>query len=1018
MAGTGCCLQWRVSRILRVLLTGVGVALLLSPWTSRASGPSSMASTPAGPIRVLSSTPQALILEFTLPGYTLSPVLSDGQTYLQMRVPGLLTPGKPGSPQLPSTGLLVGLPAQGMPRLSVLEADSAHLSLKYRLCAQPAPQPMRQVDGSTSTGAGHEFILDEALYHSDTLYPANIAEIAEVAWLRDQRVARVALHPVRYNPARGQVEVIRHMLVRLDWPEAVPSPEAKDPQYAPVPALEQTLKGALLNYEVARSWRAEPPLRMPPLRRSDASVNALATSSGSFKVVVADDGLYRLTYADLQAAGLPINTLDPRRLQLFEGGSEVSIAVDGQADGRFDEGDSLLFYGRVLPSRYSRQGVYWLRHGEVSGVRMSARQTVSGTVPAGVLRSTTRWEQNHYYDALFPAADGDHWYAADLRPEIGYTATLRLPPLSAALTATLRVGLVGYTANPDAHPDHHAVVAVNGRPVGEWWWDSEAPVVTATLPLGPDVLSSLNAGDNAITVSLPGIRAPAQGDPIVEGAWLDAIELDYAPLGASAGSNAVSLRGQAGARRYTLGGLASPVRWLCDTTDPRRPVLLQGYEMVGPSNASYTLRFDDAPAHNPSYLVVTDGGVRGPVSVEADTPSNLRDATHGADYLIITHADFAGALLPLAAHRRAQGLRVVAVDVQDVYDEFSAGRLDPEAIRSFIAYASAQWSKPAPSYVLLVGDGSYDFLDYSGYGSRNYIPPYLQMVNPIWGETAADNRYVMLDDDLLPDLMLGRLPVSSPAEAATVVQKIVDYERSPLAGDWNKRHVFVADVADPDEGDFAAWTDSVYNEFVAGLQSGWSGKRIYLDDLPGTVAREGTLAAWNQGAILMSYVGHSSWHQWASISVAETSAGSVRYVPLFHLNDVAGLHNGGRLPVVLEMTCFTGFFHHPQYRTLDESLLGHAGGGAVATWSPSGLGLAEGHYFLHRAFYQEALGTDKIQLGAATWAAKVRLFSQVGGDGTYADLFDTYHLFGDPAMALDLVAQPCSGRVYLPMVNK
>ena len=168
-----------------------------------------------------------------------------------------------------------------------------------------------------------------------------------------------------------------------------------------------------------------------------------------------------------------------------------------------------------------------------------------------------------------------------------------------------------------------------------------------------------------------------------------------------------------------------------------------------------------------------------PVSLEADTPSNLRDATHGADYLIITHADFAGALLPLVAHRRGQGLRVVVVDVQDVYDEFSAGRLDPEAIRSFIAYASAQWSKPAPSYVLLVGDGSYDFLGYSGYGSRNYIPPYLQMVNPIWGETAADNRYAMLDDDLLPDLMLGRLPVSSPAEAAIVVQKIVDYAALP-----------------------------------------------------------------------------------------------------------------------------------------------------------------------------------------------------------------------------------------------
>jgi len=59
------------------------------------------------------------------------------------------------------------------------------------------------------------------------------------------------------------------------------------------------------------------------------------------------------------------------------------------------------------------------------------------------------------------------------------------------------------------------------------------------------------------------------------------------------------------------------------------------------------------------------------------------------------------------------------------------------------------------------------------------------------------------------------------------------------------------------------------------------------------------------------------------------------------------------------MTCFTGFFHHPEYPTLDESLLRLAGGGAVATWSPSGLGVDAGHDYLLEGFYRAVFTDDQ-----------------------------------------------------------
>jgi hypothetical protein len=147
-----------------------------------------------------------------------------------------------------------------------------------------------------------------------------------------------------------------------------------------------------------------------------------------------------------------------------------------------------------------------------------------------------------------------------------------------------------------------------------------------------------------------------------------------------------------------------------------------------------------------------------------DQPSDLIHPANGADYLIITHQDFYTAVQPLANDRASRGLRVKMVKVQDVYDEFNFGLLDPQAIRDFLAYAYHNWQPPAPTFVLLVGDGTFDPLNYLGDLRPEFIPPYLADVDYWIGETAADNRYVSVSgDDFLPDMALGRLPVNTPS---------------------------------------------------------------------------------------------------------------------------------------------------------------------------------------------------------------------------------------------------------------
>lgn len=65
-----------------------------------------------------------------------------------------------------------------------------------------------------------------------------------------------------------------------------------------------------------------------------------------YKVTVAADGAYRLTFSDLQNAGFPVGTIDPRRIQLYHRGVEQAIIVQGQADAQFNTNDYIEFYGR------------------------------------------------------------------------------------------------------------------------------------------------------------------------------------------------------------------------------------------------------------------------------------------------------------------------------------------------------------------------------------------------------------------------------------------------------------------------------------------------------------------------------------------------------------------------------------------------------------------------------------------------------------------------------------------------
>jgi hypothetical protein len=618
---------------------------------------------------------------------------------------------------------------------------------------------------------------------------------------------------------------------------------------------------------------------------------------------------------------------------------------------------------------------------------MSSQTASPSGLSGGTLTLTAVAEQNNLYtpDCLcgqLPAGrDGDRWVWEDLRqpgrPSASYT--VELPYVNKNQSAQLMLWAIGFTGI-EANPDHHLNLSFNGSGVGSVSWDGKT-AVTRTLTLPANSLQTSSTLDLSIP-SVPGVS--------IDGLWLDGFAVRYSYNGSPiAADDQLFVAGANARRAYSVALGSSAGLRLYDVTQPAAPAVLSSTSL---QNGQISWGDPNAVGHQ--YLITNSSSLHTPTAVRL--PRTL-PSTSSVDYLIISHANFMPALAPLVALRQGQGLAVSVVDVQAVYDGYGYGRATPEAIRS---YLTQLYQTAAPTYVLLVGDGTSDPKQYRIDSQKTWLPPYLANADPWVGEVAADNRFVTVDgDDLLPDMLIGRLPINSLAEAQTVVNKIVDYETKPFLGDWNGRLTFISDDADA-AGNFAAHAANLQQTYVA---PPWQAASLAYNptQITETAMQTQVRQTWQSGQGLLVYTGHSSIHQW----------GAERF---FHLDDVANLANGARLPVVLEMTCFTGSFAQPYWDTLDEALLRHPNGGAVAVWGATGLGVGTGHDALASGFLNALMVQNEAGLGTAVLSGKLNLLTNRPAN---LDLLDTFTLFGDPATQYNTDFWP-GIPTYLPLISR
>ncbi len=961
------------------------------------------AASAAQEVRVVRQDDRSLVLRVSAPDVELAAYPAQ-RGRVEPKIRGAASFVEDSLPRLPYSRALIGVPEGMRPVLTILSAPHLRISgEKIAVAVHPA--------FGLAEAEGWEEPEDPPLPAGR--YPRRAAEIAWTGWMRDLQVSEVRFYPVRSAGAAGGV--LHHPVIEARV-EFVADPSAVSPRRRGPASLAQGRRDtyrelqrrAILNPDqvlpAAGAGARRDSFSAPAQAGEETSVAgglgpeaALMSVPAPLKISVNSEGLYRVTPADLAAAGVDPNSVNPQDFRLEYRGAAVPMEVLGESDASFDPNDRVVFFGTAATGPFTRTNVYWL-HFNAASPRAALRDGTFGSpapTPASFV-TTVHAEQNLVYTSAVPTAAIDHWWWGPFLSAGGSaTYTVSLPSVDPNLhTVNVRVNLQGRTFL-SGNPDHHTRIFLNNTQIDDRTWDGQIPF-THNVSVSSSLL--LN-GNNSVRVFMVGnVGSPDQ-------VYSNYIEIDYRRTYAAASDSLIADGEGTGDFRFSMTGFTASNVLVYDATDPNAlerigvpPAQITG---AGP----FTVSFQDSILSDRRYAAATFAALRAPLSIVQDAPSTLMTPSNGADYIAVTPPEFLSALQPLLALRASQGYRVLTAVTDDIYDEFNFGIMDPAAIKAFLSYAYANYAAPAPEFVLLAGDAHVDYLDNLGSGVKQFVPAILVNISG-FGETPSDNEYVTVaGGDLLPEMWAGRLPARTATDVTDMVNKILAYETSPPVADLNAQSLF---VADNDQVEFEAYLGS----FASHLPPTMAANNVFLSQLacpfnvpspPCAAARDAIRAGMDAGALVTTYLGHGSVTQWTGECAWATSNVS----PCFsnHQNLLAATN---RPTFIAALDCINGYFvdltaagsGHVNF-SLAEQMMKVAGKGGIAVWAPAALGNLSDYSSIGDWLFLNIFNDRERVVGRAAGMAVISAVTQPFQPASMDNIREL-DLFGDPATNLAL----------------
>ena len=899
----------------------------------------------------------------------------------------------PGAPELVSRSLLLKFPGESDNTIDIINAEYEDIP---NILLAPVPNGERGEIDPVLT-----YTADPVAYSRAGFLPETVALLSHIGESQGAVLGELRLHPLQYNPALRTLRKYSRIVVRVNFGSSSSARKV----------FSNLSRGVAINDQDAGS------ADVPATTKSNAALRSSVLSSGTwYRFPVTESGIYKFTGRVLLDAGIPPAT-DPRTIKIYSnGGFEVPLDAnapaiddlrenavdvsDGGTAGHLDAEDYVVFFAKSTRGwRYNsanRTYSHYINH-------FSETNYCWLTYDGGAARAMTIGPPINQPSAVHPVRVPGKAFREDERVNLLSSGLEWLgPAINSGDQMSYVQALPGLDpAQPMNYRFHLGASSLNY---------SYFTIFEHNVQLGPPVgltpifgVDSRQLTDVVVQRSLTPAFSGAQsqlrfsysGGSAGSG-YVDWYEIFYQQM-LTAQNDVFSFQSAdtSAIAQYDVTGFSGGTVLVFDVTR------FDSVSIIPPVRLSAdTCSFQmQLTAGTPREVyAVGESGFKTPGSLTRIPNQDLHGDTTQADYIIVSHPDFIPAARRLESYREQQPagpLRTMVVDVEKIYNEFGGGSPEPAAIRNYLRYRYANSPTP-PRYVLLFGDGDYDYRRIVGSGP-NWIPPWesAESYDPL-STYATDDDFAIFNAGGRVSLGIGRLTSRTLAEANTMVEKIIEYETAPVEDPWKLRISFVADDARRNDGvDAPATIHLDHAEEVAALvPSLFENRKIYLFEYPTVFTPSGRRKPEvnqaiddqiNQGTLILNYSGHGNPRLWAH-----------EYV-FVRESDFPLLHNKGKYFFLVAATCNFSMFDVIGDQSGGEILTAMPDAGAIACFSATRPVFAGENRELNIGFFQQLFQTS----------GSGRLIPQRLGDVVYrtkqffAFTNDRkYFLLGDPALRI------------------
>ncbi|HEX5624406.1 MAG TPA: C25 family cysteine peptidase, partial [Saprospiraceae bacterium] len=646
-----------------------------------------------------------------------------------------------------------------------------------------------------------------------------------------------------------------------------------------------------------------------------------------YRILIAADGLYRLSYQQLLQSGIPVNDIPANQVRLHRFGMEVPLIAS--TAGIMTSSDELIFHGernraeldRALfedsthlfnreYSMFTDTAAYYLSWESMpSTARISKIDNdLSAPVPkdAYFLKTETlvfneiAFKRGIGYGNVqkFPLFDACQGYSTDLFQSRSFSIPMKRV-YTGGPSAKLNVTTGGFGEDQTAHKVNYLIQnQIKDQDLFSGYKVRERTLTIDPADLREDLDLRLDAAASAedrISVSI--IRYEYPHSFIMDQRQSIEFKLPPSPIrkyleledfngGAEIlvydRTNKIylfSTRESNGLYRITL-----------PPSTAEREIVIWNYTAIPETVLSNKIRFPQFPSGDHDYMILyhpaltNDGVGNNYIQQYADYRSSAEGGSH----------------------------RVVLVNVEDLYDLFAYGvNTHSLAVRNFMQYSRSLW--PGLKHLFIIGKG----LEYPYYRKTGRDPQYFFV--PTFGSPAAD-MILATDNQHDPLVSFGRLPAISGDEIKTYLDKVRSHERylktaaySLESREWLKRVVHLSG------GDPAIYAliSSQLAEMETEIESNAFGAHVetFYKQSSGAIEvanSELLKKAINEGSSIISFMGHS-----AAIRLD------------FNLENVDSYRNKDKYHLFMAMGCYAGAMFAPNRSISEEHNLASEKGSII-----------------------------------------------------------------------------------------